>query len=146
MNAQDMWMQYTALHPEAASAIYEAWAYGDAPDELAALTLSGVKTATSSAQALYALEGSSLPQAGDFSVILDRCGEAVCVIRNVAVSVLPYLEVDARHAFLEGEGDRSLAYWQTVHEAFFRREYALHGLTFTDDIAVVCEEFEVVYP
>ncbi len=146
MTAKEMWARYAALHPEAASSTWEAWAYGEKPDELALLTLQGVKTATASAQALYALEGEDLPQAGDMSVVLDGQGEAVCIVRNTRVTVVPFNEVGAEHARREGEGDRSLPYWRKVHERFFRREYEQAGLPFTDDIAVVCEEFEVVYP
>ena len=146
MTEHEMWQACIALHPEAANAPYEAWAYGDAPDELARLTLAGVKRGTSSAHALYAAENDPLPQAGDYSVILDSRGEAVCVIRNVTVRILPFREVDARHAFLEGEGDRSLRHWREVHERFFRQELTESGLVFTEDIAVVCEEFEVMYP
>ena len=146
MTAQEMWAAYVALHPQAAAMEYEAWAYGDSPDELAALTLLRRKTATASAHALYALDNSPLPEIGDHSVILNTKDEAVCIIRNVRVKIVPYCEVDDRHAFLEGEGDRSLAYWRQVHEAFFRREYEAAGLPFTEEIAVVCEEFEVVYP
>lgn len=146
MTAQDMWTAYIARTPAASSCDYEAWAYGASADELAALTLAGMKRATSSAHPLYALEGEPLPQAGDHSVILNSQGEAVCVIRNVDVRIIPFHAVDARHAFLEGEGDRSLPFWQRVHEDFFRRELAAAGLAFTKDLAVVCEEFEVVYP
>ncbi len=146
MNAHEMWTRFTALHPEAASATFEAWAFGGTPDELAALTLAGVKTATCSAQALYALEGEEPPRTGDYSVILDSAEEAICIIRNVRVVILPYHEVDARHAFKEGEGDRTLAYWRRVHEGFFRRELASYGLAFSEDISLLCEEFEVVYP
>jgi len=146
MTAHDMWQAFIALHPGAADAPYEARAYGDDPDELARLTLAGTKRATASAHALYGLDGDPLPQAGQYSVVLDSRDEAVCVIRNVRVHILPYREVDARHAFLEGEGDRSLRYWREVHERFFRREMAGYGLEFTEDIAVVCEEFEVMYP
>ncbi len=145
MTAQEMWARYAALHPEHANEPCEAWAYGDAPDILAALTLSGVKCATSSAHALYALAGEELPRAGEFSVLLNSRGDAVCILRNTQVQVHPFREVDERHAFLEGEGDRSLSYWRQVHEAFFRSALAAQGLPFTDDISVVCEEFEVVY-
>lgn len=146
MTAQEMWQGYLATHPEAEGTAYEAWAYGDAPDALAALTLSGVKTATASVHALYALDGDQVPQAGDCSVILNSQEEAVCIIRNTKVHILPYREVDERQAYLEGEGDRSLRYWREVHEAFFRKELAEYHIAFTEDIAVVCEEFEVVYP
>lgn len=146
MTARDMWNHYTALHPEASNLSYEAWSYGDAPDVLAGLTLRGVKTATASAHALYLLENEPLPSVGDMSVVLDSRGEAVCVIRNTAVTVIPFDRVGEDHARREGEGDRSLAYWRQVHERFFRREYEQAGLPYAHDIAVVCEEFEVVYP
>ncbi len=146
MTPKDMWERFVALHPENATFLYEAWAYGDMPDELADLTVRGVKTATASALALYALAGEELPQEGDFSVILDSHGEAVCIIRNVRVRILPFQDVDERQAILEGEGDLSLSWWRKAHEAFFQRELAEHNLLFTEDIAVVCEEFEVVHP
>lgn len=145
MTAQEMWTRFIALHPAAAPDGYEAWAYGDDPDHLAELTRSGMKQATSSAAALYALDGEEFPRPGEYSVILDAAGHAVCIIRTARVQILPFCAVDARHALMEGEGDRSLAWWREVHERFFRRELARHDLPFTDDIAVVCEEFEVVY-
>lgn len=146
MTARDMWNAFIALHPEAACAGYEAWAYGDDPDTLARLTLARRKLATASLHMLYAMDGEPLPQAGEYSVILDSQGEAVCVIRTSCVSIRPFQEVDERHAFLEGEGDRSLAYWRAVHERFFRMELIEYDIGFTQDIAVVCEEFEVMYP
>lgn len=146
MTAHDMWQAFIALHPEASDAPYEAWSYGDDPDELARLTLAGTKQATASIHLLYGLDIEEIPRVGDYSIILDSHDNAVCVIRNVRVHVLPYREVDERHAFLEGEGDRTLRYWRQVHERFFRLEMAEYGLEFTEDIAVVCEEFEVMHP
>lgn len=146
MKPQNMWQEFTAHHPDAASASWEAWAYGDAPDQLAALTLAGVKTATSSLHAAYACEGEALPKAGEYSIILDSHDNAVCITRCTRVRILPYREVDEDHARREGEGDGSLAYWRKVHEAFFRKELNQISLPFTEEIAVVCEEFEVVYP
>ncbi len=144
MTAQEMWASYTRIHPEAA--VYEAWAYGDAPDELAALTLSGVKTATASLAGLYALEREEMPQAGDLSVLLNSRDEALCVLRSTRVTVVPFQQGGAVHAWREGEGDRSLESWRKVHERFFRSELEKAGLPWREDIAVVLEEFEVVYP
>ena len=146
MTAHEMWNAFIALHPGTAGETYDTWAYGDAPDELARLTLAGLKQATSSSHMLYEMDGEPLPQTGDYSVVLDSKDVAVCVIRTKAVHILPYREVDERHAFLEGEGDRSLRSWREVHERFFRNELAEYGIEFTEDIAVVCEEFEVMYP
>ena len=59
---------------------------------------------------------------------------------------MPFCEVTAGHAYKEGEGDRSLAYWRKVHEDFFRAELEEAGLEFSPSMPVVCEEFEMVYP
>ena len=140
MTAQEMW-KASGIEAE-----YEAWTFGDDPDALAELVRTGVKTATASAYPFYELEGEDLPKAGEYSVILDTSDEGVCVIRTTKVYVTPYRDVNAEQAWKEGEGDRSLDYWRRVHEAFFRKELEEAGLAFTEDMGVVCEEFEVVYP
>ena len=140
MTAQEMWSA-SGIEAE-----YEAWAFGDDPDTLAELVRTGVKTATASAYPFYELEGEDLPKAGEYSVILDTKDEAVCIIRTTKVYVTPYRDVTAEQAWKEGEGDRSLDYWRRVHEAFFRKELEAVGLIFTEDLGVVCEDFEVVYP
>ena len=144
MNAQDMWNEYSAK--EKVNTPYEAWAYGDAPDELARLTWEGIKTATASAYPLYELEGEELPEVGEYSIILDSAEEAVCIIKTTKVFVVPYDEVDERQAYKEGEGDRSLAYWREVHERFFKACMEEAGLLFSHKMKVVCEEFQKVYP
>ena len=140
MTAQEMW-NASGLAGE-----YDAWAFGDDPDMLAELVRTGIKTATASACPLYELEGEPLPEAGEYSVILNTRDEAVCIIRTAKVHVMPYSEVTAEQAYKEGEGDRSLSYWRQAHEVFFRKEMEAAGMTFTEDMGVVCEEFEVVYP
>ena len=68
------------------------------------------------------------------------------MIRTTKVYCRPFREVSAEHAFKEGEGDRSLDYWREVHRDFFTREMDAAGLTFDEDMPVVCEEFLRVYP
>ena len=145
MTHQEMWAAYKAVNPNAGED-YMAWAYGDDPDTLAELTRTGVKTATASSGPLYALEGEPLPEAGEYSVVLNSRDEAVCVTHTTRVYTMPFCEVTADHAYKEGEGDRSLEYWRRVHENFFRAELAEAGLEFSPEMPVVCEEFEVVYP
>lgn len=144
MTHAELWAAYKAVDPDAGDE-YEAWAFGDRPDWLAELTRTGVKTATSSVGPLYELEGEALPGVGEYSVILDSRDQAVCVIRTTRVYTVPFDQVSAEHARKEGEGDRSLEYWRRVHEDFFRAELAETGLTFSPDMPVVCEEFEVVF-
>lgn len=143
MTAEQLWSKFAEKngikHNE-----YEAWQFGDAPDKLAELVLRGIKTGTASAEELYKIDNEPLPTEGEYSVILNSRDEAVCVIRTTKVYVVPFCDVSAHHAFCEGEGDRSLAYWRKVHEEFFRNEYEACGLEFSQDIPVVCEEFELL--
>ena len=145
MTAERMWQAFAAKAGLPKGISFEAWAFGGDPDKLAMLAKTGVKTGTSSAFPLYGLEGEPLPEAGEYSVILDSKGEAVCVIQTTRVYLTAFSEVDAGHAYKEGEGDQSLSYWRAVHEDFFRREMAEAGLVFDGSMLVVCEEFEVVY-
>lgn len=146
MNAEELWSAFVAAHPEAADAAYEAWCYGsEAADELARLTAEGIKTATASAHPLYELEQEELPEVGEYNVILLTDGTALCITKTTKVSLVPYRDVSEDHAYREGEGDRTLSYWRKVHEAFFTEELAAAGLTFTEDMTVVCEEFETVF-
>lgn len=144
MTAQEMWDCYSEQNQTCKE--YDAWSFGDDADGLAKLVLDGIKTATASAYPLYELEGEELPQAGAYSVILNSREEAVCIIRTERVFVRSFKDVDERQAWKEGEGDRSLSYWQKVHERFFREELAQAGLFFNDSMKVVCEEFVRVYP
>ena len=123
----------------------DAWAFGDKADELAELVLQGIKTATSSAYALYAVDNEPVPEAGEYSVILDSHGNAKCIIRTTKVYAVPFDKVSETHAYREGEGDRSLAYWRDVHEKFFTDCLKEAGLSFSPAMEVVCEEFEVIY-
>ena len=100
----------------------------------------GIKTATCSAYDLYEIEGEPIPEAGEYSVILDSKDEAVCIIRTTKVTVIPFNAVSEEHAFKEGEGDRSLEYWREVHESFLSRELASVRLEFNEETKVVCED------
>lgn len=144
MDAKTMWEQYAI--PKEIVAEYDAWCFGDDADTLAKLVLAGTKTATASAHPIYELEDEELPQEGQYSVVLWRDGGAACIIKTTRVYIVPFSQVSAEQAYREGEGDRSLAYWQKVHRAFFTREMEDAGLTFTEDMKVVCEEFIRVFP
>ncbi len=139
MTAEELWTE------SGLTGSYESWAFCDAPDKLAALVKNGVKTATCSAYDLYQTGSEPLPKEGDYSVILDSNGEAVCIVKTVKVYVTEFHRVSAEHAYKEGEGDRSLAYWRNVHTDFLIRELSKLHLTFSENTNVVCEEFELIY-
>lgn len=145
MTPKEMWQAYRKINPAIGDKI-NAWAFGVEPDQLADLVLRGEKTATASAYELYKLENEPLPQAGSFDVILDSQDRAVCIVEITKVSVLPFNEVSADHAFKEGEDDKSLGYWRQIHKELFTAWLAEAGLEFSQESGVVLEEFHKVYP
>lgn len=126
---------------------YDVWAFGDSKemaDELSGLVLEGLKTATSSALELYA-DNEQLPEERKYSIILDGNDQAVGIIQTLKVRIYSFNAVPDEIAYEEGEGDRTLAYWREVHEAFFIREMQKAGKRFSTEMKVICEQFELVY-
>ena len=145
MKSDQMWQAYKILNQTIGDKI-DAWAFGVEADYLAELVLMGQKTATSSAFDLYAVGNEPLPKENELSVILDSKENAICIIETTKVEVIPFKEVSKDHAYKEGEGDKSLAYWRQVHEDCFTEWMREAGVAFTPDSKVVLEEFRKVYP
>ncbi|WP_102335343.1 ASCH domain-containing protein [Salimicrobium jeotgali] len=121
-----------------------AWSFGTDEDELAGLVVRGIKTATCSLYEEYVAENDPLPEEGEYSIVLDSNEEPAAIIRTNKVTIMPMNEVPESFAFREGEGDRSYTYWWNAHEKFFRPLMEELGKEFTEDTAVVCEEFELI--
>lgn len=115
----------------------ETFSFGDSPalaDELAALVLAGVKTATCWA----AVEGLKT-EPGKLTVMLGGNGRPLAVIETVELTLRRFDEVDASFAYDEGEDDRSLASWREAHRQYFTRLGQ-----FSPDMMVYCERFRIV--
>ncbi len=127
---------------------YVAEGWGDSPqlaDELGALIASGTKTAACSALWEYEAEGEPLPEVGVKTIVLYGNDDPLCIIETTEVEIRSYEEVDARFAYEEGEGDRSLEYWREAHWRFFSRTLPNVGKEPTMDMPLVCERFRVIY-
>ncbi len=72
-------------------------------------------------------------------MILNSLGEPKCVVFLTDTYVRKFSEVSEQHAYEEGEGDRTLAYWRNVHREFFSR----YG-NFSEEEDLVCERFKVL--
>jgi uncharacterized protein YhfF len=145
---QRMWQAYREARGIEAD-LAGAFAFGDSPDmadELADLVLHGPKRATAGLLLDFEHDNEPLPRPGDHQVVLDGRGEPVCVIRTTVVEVGPLNRVDAGFAWDEGEGDRTLEWWQQAHRRFFGRRCEHLGVPFTDDLPVVQERFALVWP
>jgi uncharacterized protein YhfF len=140
------WHGFLKALPETTPApeLTDVWRFGDSEalaNELLALVLVGTKTATAGLLAAFEHDKTPVPRPGDLSIVTDGTGNPAYIHETTEVRVLEFLEVDAAFAFDEGEGDRSLGFWRDAHRRFFGRECQRIGLTFTDDMLVVCERF-----
>ena len=138
------WNEFCQKNKIAPNALEGAYAFGanshDA-DVLSDLINRGIKTATTS---IY-ISADDVPVVGMYSIVLDGNNQPVCVIKNETVEIMPFKNVSEKHAYLEGEGDRSYESWRKVHEAFFTWECKEElGKKFTEDTEVVCETFTKV--
>lgn len=136
MSAQIVIARLTEKYPNAIS-----WAFGDSPelaDELVALVVQGIKTATCCSLSAFEQEETP-PSIGGYSIILSGKGQPVCVIRTLALRLVRFAEVTEDQARKEGEGDLNLEYWRTGHQAFFAREG-----TYAENMELVFEEFQLV--
>ena len=127
---------------------FDAWPFGSGAamaDKLGALVAGGTKTATASLSWYYHEGGEAHPEIGDYNIILDGRGDPLCIVRVTALETVPFNQVSEEQAFLEGEGDRSLAYWREVHWDFFAAECQELGIEMHAEIAVLCEVFELVF-
>lgn len=128
--------------PAAPWASLQRFAFGDNPsgsdpalaDDLLALVLAGIKTAT-----CWAASDGQSTHIGKQMVAVDSNGTPRVVLETVELNQRRFDTVDAGFAHDEGEGDRSLADWRRGHEEYFRQQ----GV-FAPDMLLWCERFRVV--
>ena len=121
--------------------------YGDSPklsQELLALIRQGPKRAGTSLLWALQAENDTVPEPGTFEIVLDHRMEPALLTRITSVAVLPFDQVTAEYAAVEGEGDASLEFWRRAHWAFFSRECQRLGREPATSMPVVCCVFELL--
>ncbi|KPM31961.1 Hypothetical protein I595_1609 [Croceitalea dokdonensis DOKDO 023] len=148
-SAKKLWGDFLDKHPEfATEKTPEVGYFGDNEKDanlLAELTVNDIKKATSHSLLGLQLRGEILPKIGDFFVVTDWDGNAKCLVRTTSVKMLPYFSIHEEHARLEGEGDKSLAYWKKVHWDYYTRELAEFNRRPLESMIVVFERFQKVF-
>ncbi|MDR7335300.1 ASCH domain-containing protein [Roseateles asaccharophilus] len=146
---QAFWSEFRlATGTDDDSRYYDVCVFGDSQqlaDELADLVLRGIKRATAGSLASYQDQGIRAPRAGDLSIVTGWAGQPLCVIETQVVEVVPFNEVTAEFAAVEGEGDGSLAFWRQEHRRYFEMECVKAGRHFDEGMLLACEQFRVVY-
>lgn len=128
--------------------VLDAWYFCDNEfdaNDCAQLVVKGEKRASSSSLWWHEASKEPLPKIGDLNLVTDWYANPIAIIETTKIDIVPYHLITAEYAKTEGEGDKSLAYWQKVHWAYYHRELAPFGMTPTKDMPIVCEQFRCIY-
>ena len=115
-------------------------------EKLAELVTSGPKRATAGLLRDFTIGGEAMPRLGGHVVLIGGDATPRCVWQTTDVIVKRLIDVDAKFAWDEGEGDRTLSSWLDGHRRFFTSQAAREQFKFQDDIETVFERFRVVWP
>lgn len=114
-------------------------------NECAELLVQVIKQATATSLWWYEKNNENLPKEGDQYIITDWDGNPKAVIETTKIVPTPYNEITVEFARIEGEGDKSLEYWQRVHTAYYSREMEPYGEEFKENMTIICEHFKTIY-
>lgn len=145
MDATDYWEDFMR-RSRTQKTNFETWSFTNRPnstDMLFEMVVRGQKTAASSWFDFYDAD-QVVPKVGDYRMLLKRNGDPACIVQLKVVEVVPFKWVSQEHAYLEGEGNRSLKYWRQLHKQLFRKQAKIRGKSFSLESPVVCEVFEVI--
>ena len=150
-DARALWRDYAASRttpapPEEEPPVEQFGDHAALTDELLELVLAGTKRATAGLVADFAHEGEPLPRIGGHWVVCDSSGAPRAILRSTELRIGPLHSVDDAFAWDEGENDRTRASWLAGHLAYFTRTQAARGEIWDDDLDVVFERFQVVWP
>lgn len=107
--------------------------------------LAGTKRATASLVLTHEHDGKKPPRVGSLSIMTDWHGAVLGIIETLSIEAVPFEEVTAEFAAIEGEGDKSLRYWREEHWAYFKGECERIGREPSLRMPVYCERFELVF-
>ncbi len=113
-------------------------------NECAELVVQNIKQATTASVWWYNKMGENMPQVGDLAIVTDWHGNPKALIRNEKVEIVKFADITEEYATIEGEGDKTLAYWKRVHWDYYSREMQAYNETPTEDMELVCEIFQTI--
>ena len=114
-------------------------------DDCAQLVVLKIKQATSPSLWWFTEHNEALPQIGDLSIVTDWESNPKAIIKTIKVEIAKFKDITPEYAFIEGEGDKSLAYWKKVHWEYYKNEMK-EFIAFPNlEMEIVCEYFETIW-
>lgn len=146
---ETFWNEFCAAASVSRETPYQAWHFSDSEQgahELVELVIHGNKRATAGLLCTNEKYPQAAPVPGGYSIVTEFDGSPRAVIRTTWLDTRPFCDVDHIFAWDEGEGDRTLADWKDGHWTYFSRECAALSRTPSEDMPVVLERFELLWP
>lgn len=113
-------------------------------DECAELTVNKIKQATSTSVWWYEKYNENLPEIGDLGIVTDWNGNPKAIIQTENVEIVKFKDITPKYAEIEGEGDKSLEYWNKVHWEYYKREMEEFQEFPSEEMKIVCEIFKTI--
>lgn len=116
-------------------------------NRLANLVVSGKKKAGSGLYAWYTAADADLPKIGTKHIITDFDGKARAIIEIRKVDTIPFKRISETYAAMDmGTEVEPLKKWKKAHWEFFASTMEERGEEPTEEMLVVCESFEKIWP
>lgn len=112
--------------------------------QLNGLILAGEKTITAGSPWLTDIDPSRRFFEGGYSIMTDETGAPRAVLRTIGLKTLRFDQVGSEDSRYEGPPVRPLDAWRRVHQSFFDRVLKPIGKSWSTDMPVTLERFEVV--
>jgi uncharacterized protein YhfF len=118
----------------------------DSVDIILDLILKGEKCGTFGVKMLQERQPEITPTLGGVAVLVDFDGMPRAAIKTTQLTPVAYKDITEAHIAVEGPGARKLEVWQGIHWPYWTRLLEPHGLTPSEDMTVMVEHFDLVYP
>ncbi|WP_405198427.1 ASCH domain-containing protein [Christiangramia sp. LLG6405-1] len=146
---EKFWNRFVSSNPDYCSkAIPQSYYFCDNKkdaDECADLVVKDIKKATATSLWWFQQHNEILPKVGDLAIVTDWKGNPKAIIKTTKIEHVAFNQITAEFAEIEGEGDKSLKYWQEVHQAYYEREMETYSDEFDENMIIACEHFRRIY-
>ena len=147
----EMWNDYTQANSQFKNEkLPESWFFHNNEKDanrLGKLVLDGKKQAASGLYLWYKEANADLPKTGIKHIITDFSGKALAIIEIKNVDTIPFKKISKTYAEMDmGTTIKPLEKWKKAHWDFFATSLEESGQNPNEDMLVVCEWFETIWP
>ncbi|RLA15830.1 MAG: hypothetical protein DRQ59_00460 [Gammaproteobacteria bacterium] len=120
----------------------------DIIDGIAELAVKSLKRGTCHQAMQFEKDNIPMRSVGDYWVVVKTDSTPICVIKIIAINIVPFNQVGPAFAASEGpEGGLIPSHenWSNAHREYFQEQCERWGVAWHEDHPAVCESFITVY-